>query len=410
MCWKVIGGGCVGKGEGGGLTAVLSDSLTLPPVRSGLPNLSNERMPNPNDWPALGGSICCGMRTWEWRSENGPGDTMSVRSSTIRAPLSVGGARSSTLAPARSGLAGSAAWFSAQSSSQYVPALVSSCALNVQRPVRCSPVNGSVSGGVGNSQPTEPLAITAAAAPSGAAAASSAAAAAAGCATLVFRGTLMPFERRRRGRVGFDALAPMLGPRTCHALLLLLVEASLPLWRKHDFTAAAALGRLGHNADAIVAAWRRGGLLSRLLNPKERFDYGHHRSVRARAACRRCRHGRCELGLLRPAPNRGRVLHRRHALLPACPRAPRDAVGNDVGLAPEAKTDESSSSVADIKAVLTAASGRSLPLSVVRLPCGQLEVRAVAFCTRCTFRTMVLPFVAHRGRSPCVRGPSTCAT
>jgi hypothetical protein len=73
-----------------------------------------------------------------------------------------------------------------------------------------------------------------------------------------------------------------------------------------------------------------------------------------------------------------------------------------VGLAPEAKTDESSSSVADIKAVLTAASGRSLPLSVVRLPCGQLEVRAVAFCTRCTFRTMVLPFVAHRGRSPCV--------
>ena len=82
----------------------------------------------------------------------------------------------------------------------------------------------------------------------------------------------------------------------------------------------------------------------------------------------------------------------------------RDAVGNDVSLAPEAKTDESSSShsVADIKAVLTAASGRSLPLSVVRLPCGQLEVRAVAFCTRCTFRTMVLPFVAHRGRSPCV--------
>lgn len=192
----------------------------------------------------------------------------------------------------------------------------------------------------------------------------------------------MPFERRRRGRVGFDALAPMLGPRTCHALLLLLVEVSLPLWRKHDFTAAAALGRLGHNADAIVAAWRRGGLYSRLLSPKERFDYGHHRSVRARAACRRCRHGRCELGLLRPAPNRGRVLHRRHALLPACPRAPRDAVGNDVGLAPEAKTDESSSShsVADFKAVLTAASGRSLPLSVVRLPCGQLEVRAVAFC------------------------------
>ena len=90
----------------------------------------------------------------------------------------------------------------------------------------------------------------------------------------------------------------------------------------------------------------------------------------------------------------------------------RDALGNDVSLAPEAKTDESSSShsVADIKAVLTAASGRSLPLSVVRLPCGQLEVRAVAFCTRCTFRTMVLPFVAHRGRSPCVRGPSTCAT
>ena len=157
MCLKVIGGGCVGKGEGGGLTAVLSDSLTLPPVRSGLPNLSNERMPNPNDWPALGGSICCGMRTWEWRSENGPGDTMSVRSSTIRAPLSVGGARSSTLAPARSGLAGSPAWFSAQSSSQYVPALVSSCVLNVQRPVRCSPVNGSVSGGVGNSQPPAPL-------------------------------------------------------------------------------------------------------------------------------------------------------------------------------------------------------------------------------------------------------------
>ena len=197
----------------------------------------------------------------------------------------------------------------------------------------------------------------------------------------------MPFERRRRGRVGFDALAPMLGPRTCHALLLLLVEASLPLWRKHDFTAAAALGRLGHNADAIVAAWRRGGLLSRLLNPKERFDYGHHRSVRARAACRRCRHGRCELGLLRPAPNRGRVLHRRHALLPACPRAPRDAVGNDVSLAPEAKTDESSSShsVADFKAVLTAASGRSLPLSVVRLPFGQAGRVAITAIARDVF-------------------------
>eukprot|EP00900_Chrysochromulina_parva_P014885 jgi/Chrpa1/23398/Chrysochromulina_OHIO_Genome00018863-RA len=229
-------------------------------------------MPNPNDWPAFGG-----MRTWEWRSENGPGDTMSVRCSTIRAPLSVGGARSSTLAPARSGLAGSAAWFSAQSSSQYVPALVSSCALNVQRP------------------------------------------------------------------------------------------ASLPLWWKHDFTAAAALGRLGHNADAIVAAWRRGGLLSRLLNPKERFDYGHHRSVRA-----------------------------------PCPRAPRDAVGNDVGLAPEAKTDESSSShsVADIKAVLTAASGRSLPLSVVRLPCGQLETsRAIAMMDTRPFDLRHVTSVVDAGES-----------
>jgi hypothetical protein len=56
-----------------------------------------------------------------------------------------------------------------------------------------------------------------------------------------------------------------------------------------------------------------------------------------------------------------------------------------VGLAPEAKTDESSSSVADIKAVLTAASGRSLPLSVVRLPFGQAGRVAITAIARDVF-------------------------
>lgn len=66
----------------------------------------------------------------------------------------------------------------------------------------------------------------------------------------------------------------------------------------------------------------------------------------------------------------------------------KDALGNEVSLVPEgspaampseASSSSSSAALADFKATLTAASGRSLPANVVRLPCGQLEVRAVAF-------------------------------